>query len=211
MTGWYLRRAVPWRSVLGCLACGAVVALVVQRWEYTGSTLGPVLVLVTIAGAAFVFDEPAAAVAAVAPRGDRWARSARLTAAVVPLFGAVLLATTTPGPSGGDWIPVLCGLSALVLVSALAVASRGVSRPGSAVASAVVLVGTAPLVTGMFLDVDSPYPAPDLSSAVTGAWYAVAAVCLAGLLRLLLAGPARPAAPHAATGGTRAAPASQRQ
>lgn len=175
-TGWYLRRAVPWSPVLG--AVGLVVALIAaaHRWEEVEGLALTLAALVTVAAAALVYDDAAVAVTAVTPRA-RWAQWARLAAgvAVLALGGAVLL-TGAGHTDRSDWALAVAALGGATLLVALVGRQRQVPRPGTPVASGVVLLGLAPLVVGLFLDLGSPYPAPGLTDAAATRWGVVAAV-----------------------------------
>lgn len=173
----YLRRGVPWSVVLGCVGLAALVAGAVAEWPDLAGIGVPLLVLTTAAAASFVYDEPALAVTVVTPRGDRWARALRLlTALPVAAVGAALLVMVPEDvvAEPGAWVLVLVAVAGLAVLAVLVATTRQVGRPGAAVAAAVVLIGLVPLVVGMFLDLRSPYPAPDLAEGVGEVWTVVA-------------------------------------
>lgn len=190
---WYLGRAVPWATLLGCLAAGAALVAALHLWESFAALGLPLVALVSVSAAAFLLDEPAVAVTTVAPRGARWALAGRSAVAVVPLAGGAALLLAAPEGVRGDaagWLLVLAGLVAVVLLLTLAGARRQVPRPGATVASGVILLGMTPLVVGMFLDWRSPYPMPDLSRELQVFWTSALVVGLVGC-GSLLRGPAR--------------------
>ena len=65
MIAWYLRRAVPWTALLGCLALAVGLTALVHRWEVLAGLALPLVCLLAVSGAAFAFDEPCTAVATV--------------------------------------------------------------------------------------------------------------------------------------------------
>ncbi|WP_141012589.1 hypothetical protein [Nocardioides sambongensis] len=190
MAAWYLLRAVHWRAVIALLAMGGLVAAMVHRWAET-ATLGlPLVALLAAASAGLLVDEPAAAVVDVTPRGGRWAGSARVLAAGLPLGAGLILVSAVSVDTVGDadatkdWLVVLGALGATVLASGLALRRR-VPQPGGAVASAVVLSGIAPTVVTMFIDARSPLPPPALSEDLVIFWSTLAGVGLLAILLLL--------------------------
>lgn len=189
MVLWYLRRAVPWTTLLGCLAAGAALVATTHRWEAFAGLGLPLAALVSAAAAAFLLDEPAVAVTSVAARGGRWAVCARVAVALLPLAAGVLLLLAAPDGVRGDataWSLVLAGLLSAVVVLTLVGARRQLPRPGATIASAVVLLGMAPTVLGMFLDWRSPYPTPDLSEELEAFWAVLLAAGLLGSGALVL-------------------------
>lgn len=200
---WYLRRAVPWPATLGGLGgCGLLVAATV-RWEGFGWFGLPMAALLAVAAAALVYDEPAVAVTTVTPRGSRWAPASRLAAGLAMLGMGLALVLTGPGTTDeGAWTLALGGLGGLVLLTAVEGSARQVPRPGGAIAPLVVLVGLAPLVLALFLEVRAPWPAPGLTGAQRGLWAVAAGIAAIGILRrmgptsrpLRLGGTGRPAA-----------------
>lgn len=182
-SAWYLRRAVPWPSMLGGLVVGAVLVVAVHRWESAAGAALPVIALLAAAGAAFGYDEPALAVADVTPRGARWAPASRYGAGLVPPAAGLGLLLLAPGEvDASNWALVIAGIGAAGLMLAGVASARQVARPGAAVAGLVVFAGLAPLATGPMLDLPALYPAPDLSQAVTTFWVLLAATALAGSL-----------------------------
>ena len=194
---WYLGRAVPWTTLLGCLTVGGALTVTTHRWESVAGLGLPLVALVSASAAAFLLDEPAVAVTTVAARGGRWATSARLAVGLVPLAAGAALLLAAPDQVRGDgtgWVLVLAGLLAVVLLLTLVGARRQVPRPGATVASAVVLLGMAPMVLGMFLDWRSPYPMPDLSHELQVFWTGALAAGLLGCGVLVLSPASAPGA-----------------
>lgn len=181
---WYLRRAVPWAALLGCLLAAGVLVALAHRWEsFTGLGL-PLVALLAAAAAALVLDEPAVAVTALTPRGRRWAVTGRLGAALLPLGSGLLLVLAHPGDvDESGWAVLLAGLGGVVLLAALTGHRRQLPRPGAAIASAVVLLGLVPLVLGLFFDLRSPYP--PLTDGLITFWSTAAAVTLLACVMLL--------------------------
>lgn len=180
MRAWYLRRAVPWTVLLGSLAVGSVLVAAAHRWEsFTG--LGqPLTALLACGATALVLDESALAVTAVTPR-SRWAVTGRLSTAVVPLAAGLALLAAAPGPlQTADWALVLAGAGGVALALALGATRRQVSAAGAAVMSTVVLIGIAPMVIGMFFDLRSPYPLPELDTDLRVFWASLGALAAAG-------------------------------
>lgn len=180
---WYLRRAVPWTSLVGCLAVAAGLSAVVRLWDVADGLAVLAAVLVAAAAAAFVHDEPALAVTTVAPRGGRWAAAWRSAAIVVPLATCVALGLVVRSEiEVGDWALVAAGTGAAVAFVALLASRRRVPRVGGAIASLVVLLGIAPLVLEQMVGLRLPYPSPGLTDGLTVAWAAVAGVATVGLV-----------------------------
>ena len=188
LVGWYLRRAIPWMALLGCLAGALVLAVALDRWPTTAMILLPALVATCAAAAAFTFDEVSLAVVEVTPRGSSWRRAARLGAALLPLGVWSLVVAVGPGDlplSRGSWM--LVGVAAIALTAGLAglASRRAVATPGGSLAAVVVLAVLSPLVVGEFLGWESLYPIGDFTSGVLTFWLAVAAAgvlaCLASL------------------------------
>jgi len=168
--------------------------VLVARWESLAGLGLPLVALLAAAAVAFVFDDAAAAVTSVAPRGARWARGARAAVAVVPLALATAVLSGVPRDLRGDrtdWVLVVAALGAVVLAAALVGAARQVPRPGGPLAPAVVLAGMAPLVVGLFLDLRSPYPVPGLTADLRLFWSAALGAGVLGTAALL-AGGGRP-------------------
>ena len=175
---WYLRRGVAWPALLGCCGAALAVAAALGRWPSTAVVLLPALLACCAAGAGFVFDERAAAVVAVTPRGGGWRRTSRLVVALLPLsvWGSVVLAR--PGDLPLDrWAWWSVGMATLALVSggAALASRREVDAPGSLLASVVAFAVLAPVVVTGFLGWESVYPLTDLAPAVWRFWVAVGA------------------------------------
>jgi hypothetical protein len=83
---WYLRRAVPWASLLGCLGISAPLIAVARGSHTVGGPAMLLAALLVAASAAFLYDEPAAEVTTVTPRASRWAPAARSAPVAVPLL-----------------------------------------------------------------------------------------------------------------------------
>ncbi len=172
MSGWYLRRAVAWPLVGGWSIAGAASALMVLLWHAWAPLGLPLATLAAVAAASFVFDDPALAVTAQAPRGA-WACRRRATVAVAPPLVAWCLIASLPAEvrgSIGDWGLVIGGLAGAAVGVALAASALLVSRPGAEVAAAAVLVGLAPLVAGTLIEIGQAYPQPRLSAGWRIVW-----------------------------------------
>lgn len=192
MVTWYVRRALPWRVMIGVAGGGAAVVALAHRWEELSGPGLPLVALLAVASVAFAFDEPAVAVTSVSPRGSRWAAGARLGAAVLPLAAGCLLVVSAPGPTdGSDWLLVLGGSGGAVLLLALLASRRQAARPGALLAAVVVIAGLAPTVVAMLFDLRSPYPVPELDEGLRAFWSAAAAVGLLGCLAVLRASGVR--------------------
>lgn len=188
MALWYLRRAVPWSALLGCLATAGVLVGLAHWKDSTAGVALPLVALLSVAAAGFTLDEPALTVASVTPRSD-WAQRLRLSTSLLPLACGLGMLVAAPGSaSEGDWALVLAGLGgAIVLLASLGV-RRGLARPGAALASGVVLVGLAPLVMGLLIDVPALYPLPGLTDRATSFWTLVLLASLSGLAWVAMAG-----------------------
>lgn len=184
---WYLQRAVPWAALLGCLLGAAVMSALTHRWPSMGWLAMPAIALLCAASAAFLRDEPAVAVVSVTPRGGAWATGVRTACALVPLGMSLVLLATLPSeldldPAGSSLVAAATVLVALG--SASWAARRQLPRPGGAIASAIVLVGLAPLPVSALLGWASVFPFGPFPDGVRGLWIAVAA---AGVLLWLVA------------------------
>ena len=186
---WYLRRAIPWPPLAGCVAVATVLVAAVHRWPSIASFGLPLAAVTVVAAVCLLFDETAVAVSAVTPRGRRWAPTLRSAVAALPLAAGVALLSTIPADVAGDpgdWALVLGGLTDAALLAVLSRARREVAQPGAAVASVVVLGGLTPLVVGLMLDWRSPYPPPPgLSDGLRTVWAGGAALATCGVLGLL--------------------------
>ena len=185
---WYLRRAIPWPPVAVCVAAAVALVAAAHVSPATADLVLPLAALVAVAATCFLFDEPAVAVTAVAPRSGRWALALRASTAALPLGAGLALLLTAPADARGDrsdWALVVAGLAGTVMPAVLVGARRQLPRPGAPLASVVILGGLAPLVLGPFLHLRSPYPQPELSDALRTIWAAAAGTGLAGALALL--------------------------
>lgn len=193
---WTLRHAVPWPSLGVGLGMGAVLVAAGHRWDSVTGLALPLVVLLAAAGSAFVHDDPARTVTAVTPRGGRWAPGLRLLAGWVPACAAALLVALAPGEASRGWWLVVGACTSLALVLATAASRRQVTRPGSAVAGAVVLLGLTPLTVGPMLDLPDVYPGPALTHTATWTWTLVLSVSLLLTAWLLTAHPHHSRSPH---------------
>lgn len=187
---WYLGRAVPWASLLGCCGVSALAAVSLRPWPDHVWMVLPLVLAGCAGAAALVFDDVATAITSVTPRGTTWRRTTRLAGALVPCgvwVGAVLLAPSTLALDRGEWILVGFAASAAAVGLAAVGARRQLPRPGPAVAGAVVMLLIAPLVVGPFLDWPSVYPFGDLADRVVALWTVIASAAA-----LLLAWALRP-------------------
>ncbi len=174
---WYLRRAVPWTTLLGCSAGAVVVALLLERWPSSSLVLLPSLLACCAAAAAFCFDESALPVVAVTPRGAAWRTVARLGAAAAPFLVFAGVVAVRPGDlplARGSWW--LLGAGAIGLATGLAALAsrRHVPRPGGALSGMVVLAVLGPVIVTSFLGWDSIYPVGEFSAGVRNLWVGVA-------------------------------------
>ena len=51
LVAWYLRRAIPWMALLGCLVGSLLLAVALDHWPSTAGVLLPVLVACCTASA----------------------------------------------------------------------------------------------------------------------------------------------------------------
>jgi hypothetical protein len=188
LVGWYLRRAIPWMALLGCLGGALALVVALDRWPTTAIILLPALVAACAAAAAFTFDEVSLPVVEVTPRGAVWRRTARLAVSTAPLLLWTSTVLARPGDlplSRGPWW--LVGFAAIGLTAGLAALAsrRSIASPGGSLASVVVLVVISPVVVTAFLGWDSLYPIGDFTSGVLTFWLAVAGAgalaCVAAL------------------------------
>ncbi len=184
---WYLRRAVPWTTLLGCSAGAVVVGVLLERWPSSTLVLLPTLLACCAAAAAFTFDETALAVVAVTPRGATWRRLARLGSAAVPFVVFAGVVAVRPGDlplARGSWW--LLGAGAIGLATGLAaLASRHhVPRPGGALSGPVVLAVLGPVIVTAFLGWESIYPVGEFGTGVRNLWLGITGL---GLVTCLLA------------------------
>jgi len=137
----YARTAVPWTRVVVVAVLVLVLLDVVRRWPFTMWPLEGCAVGLLAAGAAWCYDEPAAAVADSTPRGLAWRTCARglgVLALVAVWLGGV--ATARASLFGHAHDVALQGVAAIIVASAVAVAarSRGSATPGRSVATVAV-------------------------------------------------------------------------
>jgi uncharacterized membrane protein (UPF0136 family) len=189
---WYVQRAVPWATLGGTVLVAVVLVGSAHLWDRAAAVALPLTVLVTAAGGAWAYDEPAIAVSTVTPRA-LWCARTRFVAGTVPPaagFGAILLA---PGSvDSAAWGLVTATIASVALLLAASAARRQVPSPGAAVAGLVALLGLALLVIGPFVDLPATFPAPGLSRDVVSVWCGVLALSIAGTLRVLVTPTPRP-------------------
>lgn len=170
---WYLRRAVPWASLLGCLVAATGTTLLVNQWPEVSMVGLPLIATLCAAAAGFTYDEPATAIASVTPRAGWWRGSARLLAALVPLATVLILLAVMPGELRLDrnWWWLIGAAFVLLAVAPAAWAARSqVGRPGGAIAGGAVLLGIAPVVLTMVLGWESIYPFGEFATWVQALW-----------------------------------------
>jgi hypothetical protein len=188
---WYLRRSIRWLPVTACLGAAIGLSVAVHLSE-SFSDLGlPLIALIIVAATCFLFDEPAVAATAVTPRNWRWAQPLRASAALIPLGVGVLLIATMPALVRGpirEWTLVLCAMTLGVIFVLVVLALRQIARPGAGVAAVVVLGGLSPIVVGFFLDLQSPYPNPELTHSWRTFWIGLAVLGAIGSLVLVSGG-----------------------
>lgn len=189
---WYVRRAVPWTTLAGSVLAAVVLVGSAHLWDSTAGVTLPLAVLITAAGGALAYDEPAVAVSAVAPRA-LWSARARFAAGLAPPlagFGLILLAPGSVDSSA--WGLVTATVASVALLLAASAARHQVPSPGAAVAGLVALLGLALLVIGPFVHLPASFPAPGLGRDVVSVWCAVLALSLAGTLWILVTPAPRP-------------------
>lgn len=177
MRWWYLRRAVPWAAVGGCSLAAAVGAASLHPWPENAAAVLPLVLAACAAACGFVFDDVATSVTTVTPRGDRWRRTTRLAAGLLPLGTWVLLVASTPGRLALDrpgWLLAGAGAALSSVGVAAFCARRQVPRPGPAVAGVVVLLAMLPVVAGPFLDWEPVYPTDTSPARVVVLWTGLA-------------------------------------
>ncbi|NYG57088.1 hypothetical protein BJ980_000011 [Nocardioides daedukensis] len=196
---WYLRRAVPWAGSLSCLAVALALIAVITEWPRLVGTGLPAMVLLTGAAAGFAFDEAAVRVTSVTVRGTRWAPLARLLAALVLALGGAGLAVAAADEAvldRSDWALLALALGGGTAVVAVFLGRHQVARPGSWIASALVLAGLTPLVLAMLVELRSPYPLEAWTSTLRTGWASIAVLGWVGAAWLAFAGrPLRHAQP----------------
>ena len=191
---WYLRRAVPWTTLLGCSAGAVVVAVLLERWPSSALVLLPTLVACCAAAAAFSFDETALPVVAVTPRGATWWRVARLGVAAVPLLVLTVVVALRPGDlplARGSWWLLGAGTIGLTTGLAALASRRHVPRPGGALSGPVVLAVLAPVIVTAFLGWESIYPVGEFGAGVRNLWLGVTGLAVLTCLLALRPGVRR--------------------
>ena len=184
---WYLRRAIPWVALLGCCTAALAAVAMLHRWPSAAMALLPATLACCAAAAAFVFDEQAAAVVAVTPRGAGWRRTARGAVAFLPLALWTGMVAWRPGDlpleRSGWW---LVGLATVLLIVGVAgvAARRELPAPGAVLAPVIAIAVFSPIVITLFLGWDSIYPTGDFAPGVTTFWLVVGG---AGLVACALA------------------------
>jgi hypothetical protein len=141
----YAGRALPWAR-LGVVAVLVVILMhVVHRWPWSMWPLEGVGVGLLAAGAAWCFDETAAAVVDTSPRSLAWRTAARASGVALLLVAwAVAVLWSRDSLFGHPWAVAGQGVAAMIAASAYATWRRagGDPMPGSAVALAAVPTAT---------------------------------------------------------------------
>ena len=140
----YAGRALPWAR-LGVVAVLVVVLMdVVRRWPWTMWPLEGMAVGLLATGAAWCFDEAAAAVVDTAPRRLAW-RTAGRASGVSLLLVAWVIAVIWSRDSlfGHSWAVAGQGIAAVIAASAYATWRRAGGDPVPGRAIALVAVPTA--------------------------------------------------------------------
>ncbi len=148
---WYARRGIPWIPLLVCCALALLAAAVGRRWPDTLPVLLPGALACCAAAAGFVFDEAAAPVVSVTPRGAGWRRTTRLCVTVVPLVVWLAVVALLPAASEPDRVGwSTAGVACLLVAAGTAglSARREVSAPGSSIAGLVCGLVLLPMVVG---------------------------------------------------------------
>lgn len=177
MRWWYVGRGVSWAPLLACCALAGVAALVGRGWPGAAAVLLPVELALVSAGAAFVFDEAAAPLVAVSPRGAWWRRSSRIALGLVPLgtwLALLALAPTALAAHRPSW--VLAGVACLAVAVGISAwcSRRQVADPGASVAAAVVGAQLVPLVVGPLAGWDPVLPVERFGAGLVSFWVGVA-------------------------------------
>lgn len=191
---WYVRRAVPWRTVTGAGVLSLGLSGAVHVWPEVAAVLLPFALAAGAAGAGFLLDEDSAAVVAVTPRGGAWRLLSRLGLVWIPVTVVVTAMITLPGAAVvGRWPMAAAGTAACLLVAgaAAALGRLGIERPGPHLATATVGVTGLPFVLGPVLGLPPVFPLGPVPGWVPLLWWGVG---LAGavLLGLALRGTAGP-------------------
>lgn len=193
----HARRAVPWRTVAVVASpaglCITAATLMPSRGWAPGA-LQAGLVLLALP-AAFLLDDPAAAVTTAAPRSPWWDLAARIL--VVPLMavaaGVAAAIHTAWAPLPQPWVLVLvpAALTATALASSAVLRHRGWPQPGETVASILLLALLGLIVAALQSDVTAALPIPGtVTTASTVAWSALL-VAATLLLPVVTAAPRR--------------------
>lgn len=141
----YAATAVAWRRVVPAVLLAAVIIELVRRWPGPLWSLQAAAVGLIAGAAAWCFDEPAASVVDVAPRGIAWRTCARGLGVLVVLAvwtGVVWAARADLLDRAGA--VYLQGVGAVLVACAWSTWRRGAgaSSPGTTVAAAVVPAAT---------------------------------------------------------------------
>ena len=143
----YAVRAVPWTRLALVVVTLAALLEVVRRWPWTMWPLQACAVGLVGAAGAWCLDEPAAAVVDAAPRSLLWRTGARAIAlAAVLAVWAALVWRSRESLFGHEADVALQGVSALILVSAVATWARSGGATTPSRTAAVVAVLTAAFV-----------------------------------------------------------------
>lgn len=187
---WYLRRAVPWSALLVSLSAAGLLTLLLHRWPEVSIVGLPLVAASCAAGAGFVYDEPAAAIASVTPRAGWWRGSARLLAALPPLTAVLVLLAVMPDELRLDrngWWLIGAAFVLLAVVPAAWAARSQVGKPGGVVAGGAVLLGIAPVVLSMMLGWEPIYPFGEFATWVQAFWVAVGLLAAVGCAAAMVA------------------------
>lgn len=174
---WYVRRGAPWAPLLACCGLATGAALLARQWPEALGLLRPAALACCAAAAAFLFDEGAAPVVSVTPRGSWWRRSARLALVALPAFvWSIVLALEPEAAPTDRWSWSLAGLACIAAAvgGAALLARRGVAAPGAGVAAAAAFLVLAPLVVGPIAGWDPVLPLGAFPDRAVALWCAVA-------------------------------------
>lgn len=180
--------AIPWARVVFVAALVVALMEVVARRPAATWLLEAASVGLLAAGAAWCFDEPAAAVVDPTPRTLAWRTGARCLG-LVPLLAAWTWAVLRGWDTSFDR-PVQIAVQGFVAVLAATAwtATRramGATHPGARVAPVIVVVALCWPVTGRLADRVPLFPLPAHPPTIWDAsrawWWAVAAVATGAL------------------------------